>query len=91
MSLSSREENFFVITNPLLWIWMLLIFLWIGIKWVVNSVGITDWWFVLFVLKKTSAAERTVLLNYWESKEGKFFYIKRKAWEKAIRIIKEKK
>lgn len=82
-------DKFFIITNPLAWVWFMLHLIWLGIKGLLNFTGVFDWYYVLFKLKNMEKRNRKDLVFFYTNKKNKFFWTKQKAWEYATKIIKK--
>lgn len=80
-------DNFFILTNPLAWIYFLLCLLWLGIKGFLDFTGLFDWYYVLFKLKYMKPQNKRDLVEVFSKKKTKFFWLKQKAWEQAIKNI----
>jgi hypothetical protein len=80
-----REEQIFVLTNPIFWIWALIIFAKELIKKALDLTGIYDWYYVLFRSKRLSKRGKNEMVFLMGKRAIKLFWLKRKAWEYATR------
>lgn len=83
------EEQIFVLTNPLFWIWALLIFVIHLIKKALDLIGIYDWYYVLFRFNRMSKRGKKEMVFLMDKRAIKLFWLKRKAWEYATKLIKK--
>jgi hypothetical protein len=83
------EEQIFVLTNPIFWIWALIIFVMHLIKKALDLTGIYDWYYVLFKFKRMSKSGKDQIVFLMDKRAIKLFWLKRKAWEYATSLIKK--
>ena len=86
-----NEENFFIYTNPLFYLYFILL----AIKYIVvlflEYVGVIDWYYVLFKLRGQHENVKDALLQIHKSRKHKLPWIKELAWNKAIKIIEDER
>jgi len=82
-----KEEKFFILTNPLFWMWAIIMLLWGILRKGLVYLGILDWYYVLFRFDKIPKRGKRVLLELNKNKDLKMFWLKRKAFEYAINEI----
>lgn len=82
-----KEEDFFILTNPLFYIWAIIIFLWEFSKKGLEYLGILDWYYVLFRFHEMPEKGKRVILELNKNKDLKMFWLRRKAFEYAVNEI----
>lgn len=90
--MNDRESNFFIFTNPLFRIYFILYairYLFIMLS---TYIGISDWYFILFKLRRDlkndeNLGENLKYVN--ENRIFKFFWLRQKAWDRVIKIIED--
>lgn len=82
-----NEEEIFVLTNPLFWIWVILLFIYQLIKKAIVFTGINDWYFVLFNFDTMPEEGKKQMLFMMNNRTTYLFWSKRKAWEYAVNKI----
>jgi len=82
-------EDFFMITNPLFWVWMIISLIYEFFKWMLTEFGIRDWFTIIFTNnpKVNSKSEAKTLIDIFENMNHKY-WLKRRAWEYLEKRIK---
>lgn len=84
------EEKFFVLTNPLFWLWGVVIFGIYFIRKFLDVTGLYDWFYVLVTFDKMSENGKKQMIFIMNT-PPKLFWLKRKAWEYAVAKIKKQR
>ena len=84
-----QTDKFFILTNPIFWVYFLIMASYYLLDMLNNFLGIKDWYWVLFKLKNMPLAHKKDLVKVQTSKQTKFFWLKEKAWERAKTIIEK--
>ena len=85
-----NEEQIFTLTNPLFWIWAIILFTIKFFNRVIEYSGLADWFFILFRFKEISKEGQNFIV-FIDSKNdySRGSWLKRKAWSYAAKKIKE--
>lgn len=82
-------EQFFIMTNPLFWVFALITYIYTGFKNLFTEIGITDWWYILFKLDKQDDKHKKIIKELYKKhmeQKTKMFWLKRKAWKYANKL-----
>lgn len=83
-------EQIFVLTNPIFWLWAIVLFIIYFIQKFLEVTGIYDWYYVLFKFDKMSKKVNRTMIHIFNNRP-KMFWLKRKAWELAEKKFKKLK
>ncbi len=83
------EEQVFVLTNPLFYIWAVLLLIYKLIIKAIEFLGLNDWYFVLFNWKTMPLEAKKQMAIMMDNRTTKLFWLKLKAWEWALAKIKK--
>lgn len=86
-----NEERFFVLTNPFFWLWVIITFIWYCIRKFLDFTGLHDWFYVLVTFDKMSERGKDEIIYIIENNLLEMFWLKRKAWEYAIKKIENER
>lgn len=87
--MQTDNDKFFILTNPIFWVYFLIMASYYLLDMLNNFLGIKDWYWVLFKLKNMPLAQKKDLVKLQTSRKTKFFWLKEKAWERAKNIIEK--
>lgn len=82
-------EEFFILTNPLFWIWMLIYITYRMIKYSLLWSGIEDWYFILFTNKIENWEKETLKLSLNYPNDINHSWLRKKAWKYSIKKVKQ--
>jgi hypothetical protein len=82
------EENVFIYSNPLFWIYFIFFVIYYTLGYILNTLGISEWIYILFKFKKEDIEVKKKLTKYIEEYliNKPAFLLKKKAWRYAIKI-----
>ena len=84
------EEQIFVLTNPIFWLWAIIVFVIYLVRKILDFTGLYDWFYVLITFDKMSESGKKAMINVMNN-QPKMFWLKRKAWEYAIAKINKQR
>lgn len=82
-----KEDEFFIFTNPLFYIWLVVNVIYAALDSFSQYTGIKDWYYVLFEFKKLSEEEKETIIYIISKQDKKSYlsYLGRKAGEYLIK------
>lgn len=83
------EDKIFVLTNPLFYIWAIMLLIYIALEKLLDITGIYDWYYVLFRFNRMSERGKEEMVFIMDKRAIRLFWLKRKAWEYATKLIKK--
>ena len=86
-----NEEQIFVLTNPLFWLWAIILFVWYLVRKILDFTGLYDWFYVLITFDKMTERGKDEMIYVMSNNLLKMFWLKRKAWEFAISKIEKQR
>jgi hypothetical protein len=84
------EEQIFVLTNPIFWLWFIVMLVFTLLKKFLDVTGIYDWFYVLITFDKMSESGKDQMIIVMNN-QPKMLWLKRKAWEYAVTKIEKQR
>ena len=81
-------NDFFMYTNPLTWVYFIILILWFFLQEFLAVSGIADWYFCLFQMNSMEEQFKEDFIKSVENKDFKFFWFKEQAWLHIVKKLK---